>query len=112
MEGHEQEGVAVPIVWSGPEDVPILVANAFVCQFDSETLDAFILTVGQLTPPALVGANPEEIRRQAEQISYVPVKPVARFGLSVGKMRELIAILAGNLEQLEAATTMRPGDPR
>jgi predicted GNAT superfamily acetyltransferase len=110
-EGAEPEGVEVPIAWMGPEDVPILFANAFVAQFD-QTLDAFILTIGQMTPPALIGASPEELRAQAEQITFVPVKPVARFALSPGRMRELVAVLHANLDQQERAATMRPKDPR
>ena len=112
MEAHEPpEGIAFPVIWSGPEDVPILFINAFVSQFD-QTLDAFIVTMGQMTPPALLGATPEEIRAQAEQISYVPVKPVVRLGLTLTRFRELIATLQANLDQLERASTMRPGDPR
>lgn len=110
MEGPP-DAIAVPVVWSSPEDVPILYANTFVCQFE-QTLDAFILTVGQLTPPALIGATVEELREQAEQITFVAVKPVARFGLTRARLEELIALLQANLDQLERATTMRPGDPR
>jgi hypothetical protein len=75
------DSIAVPVVWSSPEDVPILYANTFVCQFE-QTLDSFILTVGQLTPPALIAATPEELREQAENIAFVVVKTVARFGLT------------------------------
>lgn len=110
MEGTP-DAIAVPVVWSSPEDVPILFANTFVCQFE-QTLDSFILTVGQLTPPALIGATPEELREQVENIAYVPVTPVARFGLTTARLQELIALLQANLDQMERATTMRPGDPR
>jgi hypothetical protein len=110
MEGSP-DSIAVPIVWSGPEDVPILFTNAFVSQFDL-TLDAFILTFGQMTPPALIGATPEELKEQAEQVTFVPVKPIARLSLTPRRMQEVIAALQANLDQLERASTMQPGDPR
>jgi hypothetical protein len=105
------DSIAVPIIWSGPEDVPILFTNAFVSQFD-QTLDAFILTFGQMTPPALVGATEEELRRQAEQITFISVKPIVRLSLTPTRLREVIASLQANLEQLEHVSTMQPGDPR
>lgn len=106
------DGVAVPVVWLGPEDVPILYVNAFVSQFDQQTLDSLILTVGQLTPPAIVGATSDERREQLEQVAYVPIKPVVRLGLTPARAKELIATLQANLDQLEQARNMRPGDPR
>ena len=69
--GEESDGIAVPIVWLGPEEVPILMANAFVCQFDAHTLDSLILTVGQLTPPVISAPTVEEREEQARAISYV-----------------------------------------
>jgi hypothetical protein len=111
VEGSQPEGVEVPLAWLGPEDVPILYANAIVAQFE-QSLDAFILTIGQMTPPALVGRTPDEIREQLEQLTFVPVKPVARFALSLSKMREVVATLQANLDQYERVATMRPSDPR
>lgn len=110
MEGHP-DSITVPIIWSGPEDVPILFTNAFVSQFD-QTLDSFILTFGQMTPPALAGATPEELREQAEHITFVSVKPIVRLSLTPTRLREVIASLQANLDQLERVTTMQPGDPR
>jgi hypothetical protein len=52
-------GIAVPVAWLGVEDVPILLANAFVSQFDAQTLDSLTLTVGQVTMPAIMGATEE-----------------------------------------------------
>jgi hypothetical protein len=108
----DEEGVELPLVWLGPEDVPILYINAVVSQFDAQTMDSLIVTLGQLTPPAIVGATLEERREQADQIAYVPVKPVVRLGLTEARARELVAILQANLDQLEQARNRRPGDPR
>src|SRR5438105_104784 len=92
------DGVAVPIVWIGPEDVPILFTNAFVSQFDEQ--GGFILTFGQMTPPAVFG-TPDQIAEQVEQIEFVRVKPVARFGLTQSRLQELILLLQENLDQFE-----------
>lgn len=96
----------------GVEDVPVLLATAFVSQFDTQTLDVLTLTVGQVTAPAINAATPEERREQIEQIAYVPIKPVVRLGLTPARARELIATLSANLDQLEEATKLRPVDPR
>lgn len=113
VEPHDTpEGVSVPIVWLGPEDVPILHANAFVSQFDAQTLDSLTLTIGQMTQPAIGGATAEEREEQVRQIAFVPIKPVVRLALTPARARELIATLAANLDQLEQATNVIPGDPR
>lgn len=112
MGSHPPDGVEVPIVWIGVEDVPILHANAFVSQFDQQTLDVVILTVGQLTAPAIIGATPEEREEQANQVAYVPVKPIVRLGLTTARARELIATLGANLDQLELARGLKESDPR
>jgi hypothetical protein len=105
-------GIEVPVVWLGPEDIPIVYVNAMVSQFELGTLDALIVTLGQMTPPAIVGASDEERREQLEQVAYVPIKPVARLGLTIARARELVATLEANLDQLEDAKRMRPEDPR
>lgn len=111
MEGHEPEGIEVPVAWIGPEDVPIHTANAFVSQFDT-TLDLLILTVGQVTPPAILGSTVEERKEQAQNVAFVPIKPIVRLGLTPARAREVIATLQANLDQLEEALTLRPRDPR
>jgi hypothetical protein len=107
----EPEGVQIPVVWSGVEQAPMLYANSFLVQFDPEAPGAFILTIGQLTPPALIG-TPEQIREQAEQISYVHVGVVARIVVTPTKLDELIAVLQANRDQYAQATTKMRGDPR
>lgn len=106
------EGIAVPVAWLGVEEVPILLATAFVSQFDGQTLDSLTLTVGQVTMPAIMGTTDEERKEQLEQVAFVPIKPIARLGLTPARARELIATLEANLDQLEQATKLRPTDPR
>jgi hypothetical protein len=112
MAPEDPHAIQVPVVWMGVEDVPILHANAFVSQFDPQTFDSLILTVGQLTPPAIAGGTIEEREEQARQVAYVPIKPVVRLGLTIARASELAATLQANLDQLEQATKLRPGDPR
>lgn len=111
-QAEEPGSVTLPLVWLGPEDVPILYCNAFVSQFDPQTMDSIIVTVGQLTPPAISGATNDEREEQLRSVSFVPIKPVVRLGLTLARARELAATLQANLDQLERATTVRGGDPR
>ena len=69
----ETSGVELPVVWLGPEEIPILHVNAMVSQLDPQTLDSLILTIGQVTFPAIVGTSEEERQQQLEQVAYVPI---------------------------------------
>ncbi len=94
----ERPSIPIPITWIGVEEVPIYLANQFVCQFEQQE---FILTLGQMSPPALLGETEEERAEQAAQIDYVPVKPLARLGFTESRLRELIAVLEANLRNYE-----------
>jgi len=83
----------IPIVISGAEDVSIHFANQFVIQHQQ---NEFILTVGQMSPPILLGSE-EERREQAKQISFVPVKVIARIAMTRERLVELISVLQQNL---------------
>ncbi len=97
----------VPLSWVGYDEVPILYANHFLIQFTPE--ESFMVGVGQAAPPALVG-TPEQIKAQAEQIEYVPVRTLARIGLTPSKVKELIAALEAGLRNFER--TSEQIDPR
>jgi hypothetical protein len=111
MSDPQPEGIEVPVIWAGVEDVPILYANTFICQFDVASPGGFILTAGQMTPPALIG-TPEEVQEQAEQVSFVPVRAAARLAFTRAKLDELVAILQANREKFDQWRTMMGGDPR
>ncbi len=68
--------------------------------------DEFIITVGQLAPPALIGEEAERIE-QLNAIEFVPVKVVGRFGLTAQRMRELVKALNENLECYDSQKAMR-----
>ena len=94
---REQDAITLPVTYLGLEDVPILFANQFVIQHEK---NEFILTVGQLQPPILLGA-PEERKEQAKKLAYVPIKVVARFGLTRQRLAELIEALQSNLRKYD-----------
>lgn len=98
----------LPVSWIGAEDLPVLFANTFVGQVEAEQ-GVFFLTIGQIVPPALIG-TPEEKVEQLEQISYVPIKPVARLALTRERLKYLIAILQTNLDQHDQILQARGGD--
>ena len=83
----------LPIVFTGVEDVPIYFANHFVVQHQG---DEFFIIVGQVTPPILLGTVDDQ-RRQASQLTHVPVNVVARIGMNKHRLTELVKILQENL---------------
>lgn len=102
------EGMSLPLAWVGLEELPIAYANQFVIQFEADA--SFVLSIGQVTGPALLGESPEEIQRQAEQIEFVPVRPIARIAMTQKKVQELIGVLEANLKNFE--TMQAQIDPR
>lgn len=94
---QEEDTVALPVVYLGAEDEPILFANEFVIQHNK---NEFVLTVGQLQPPILLG-SPEERKEQAKKLTYVPIRVVARFGLTRQRLAELIEALQSNLRNYD-----------
>jgi flagellar motor switch/type III secretory pathway protein FliN len=94
---EDAEPIAIPVLFIGAEDVPILFANQFVISFQQQE---FILTAGQIAPPILLGSE-EEQRQQARDISFVPVKVVARLGMTRQRMAELVAVLQDTLRKFD-----------
>jgi len=96
----------VPLSWVGYDEVPIVYANQFLVQHQD---GQFVVAFGQFTLPALLG-SPEELEEQLSEIEFVPVRPLNRFVLPEGKMRELIAVLEASLSKAERFG--QPDDPR
>jgi len=94
---REQDTISLPVTYLGLEDVPILFANQFVIQYEK---NEFVLTVGQLQPPILLGST-EERKEQAKKLTYVPIRVVARFGLTRQRLAELIEALQSNLRKYD-----------
>jgi hypothetical protein len=98
----------VPLVWVGAEELPVLFAKLFVAQVDRGEV---FLTVGQVLPPAIIGATEQERREAAEAVQFVPVKPVARIAFNPTRLRELISVLEITMHNHEKQTEVF-GDPR
>lgn len=96
----------IPVAWIGAEDLPILFVNQFVTQVHEDT---FFVTIGQITPPALIGTEEERIE-QLEQIAYVPVKPVARLALTRADAQQLVSSLNVSLDAHEEVRRQRGGE--
>lgn len=102
----EAEGTReVPTVWVGAEELPVQYVNNFVGITDPTGI---YLTLGSLVPPPIVGDTVEERKAQAEAITFVPVKPVARVAMSPAGLKRLIEILTQTLQNYEA----QQEDPR
>ncbi len=91
--------IAIPIVFIGAEETPIIYVNHVIAQFER---DEFIVTVGQFAPPILIG-TPEERREQLRLVSNVPVRVVARLAFNRDRIRQLIGVLEENVKQYDKA---------
>jgi hypothetical protein len=97
---HPGDAFDLPLTWVEFDDVPILFANHFLVQHQ---LEEFVLSVGQVTGPPLVG-TPEEISEQAARVSEVPINTLVRVGLTRHRLTELIALLQAALDEHDRVT--------
>lgn len=86
---------SLPLEWMDFEDTAILFANHFLVQHQP---NEFVLTVGQVTGPPVVG-TPEQIREQAREFHRVPIATLARMGLTRDRTVELIGLLQAALQE-------------
>lgn len=92
-------GREVSLIWENLDDVPVFFANQFICQF---TLDEFVVSVGQMVPPPILGDLDEQ-----QQIDHIPVRALARIAFTHQRLVELINVLQANREQYEQALRAR-----
>ena len=92
------ESLKLPLVWMDSDAPAVLYANQFALQRSGGDL---FLAVGQLVPPLLLGSQ-EEQRDQLKQLSFVPVRIVGRYLVTLGEMRELADLLKRHLERFPA----------
>jgi hypothetical protein len=88
------QDLGLPLEWIDFDDLPILLANHFLVQHQR---NEFVLTLGQVTGPPLVG-TPDEIRQHAAT-TRVPIHTLARVGLTRERLVELIAVLQATLDE-------------
>jgi len=106
MEGQPPQQHEVPLSWIDFDETPIMFANQFLVQAQPHE---FVLSIGQATPPPLIG-TPEQIARQAAEIAFVPVRTLTRVGFTRGRLVELISALQANLENHDRGVASH--DPR
>ena len=93
----QSEGHEIRVVWENPDSVPVFLANQFMIQHFQ---DEFILTIGQMVPPAILG---DEAQREARlrEIEQVSVRPLARIAFTRARLVELIQTLAAHGEKYD-----------
>jgi hypothetical protein len=82
--------------WRIADGYPVSYANEFMVQI---VRDEFILTLGQLAPPALVNATREEIEAFPKTISPMVV---ARVAVTPGSLKRLVEFLQRQLSAYES----------
>jgi hypothetical protein len=97
MSSSDEESIHLPYVVTGLEDTPILFVNWATIRHDGAE---FILTLGQVSPPVLLG-TPEEQSQQAKLVGAVPIRVVGRFGIPANRMVEIVRTLGENLSNYE-----------
>lgn len=94
MSDDAPESVSVPLVWVGFNDETIKTASIFACQIYAE--NEIILTVGQVTPPMILG-DAEQRAAQAQALPFAQVRTLAKFGLTVSRAEKLISVLQNTI---------------
>ncbi len=95
--------IQLPTVWVGTDDLPVHFANAFIGVVAPGEI---FLNIGALVPPAIMGATEQDREAQVRSVAYVPVKPIARLGLTPERLDELITALQQTRENYQALTKM------
>jgi hypothetical protein len=96
------ERPGVPLVYVGADQYPAVQATTFGIIGDQEH-DEFVLTVGQLQLPQLLGTD-EEKAAQAERLAFVAIHVVGRFAMTRSRVEQLADMLRANLEQSDRKT--------
>lgn len=93
----EPEDVAVPLVWVGLDDLPVLASNQLVTQADA---DGVHLVFGYVTAPVILGDSQrqQELMRQVE---FVAVRPLVRLAVSRRRLGEFIEVLQTTAENYD-----------
>lgn len=95
--------IGKPLIWQDAGGVRVELADQFAIQrAPGETAESFILVIGQVDVPLIIG-NPEEQRRQVEAIPYVGIRIIGRYSLSVRHLEQL-----GELVQMQLSGLNTP----
>jgi hypothetical protein len=99
-----EDAIQIPVGYVGLDSVEIKLANQFAIQQEEE--NSFILTMGQVVTPVLLG-NADQRKEQAQQLSFVPIKVLGRFTLTRQRLDELIQVLSTVGKQAKAKEEKR-----
>lgn len=94
MTAEDKDSVELPAIVTGADEVPILFSNIMIVQHQEKE---FILSFCQASPPLTIGP-PEAQLEQMRSMPYLPIKVVARIGMTPQRMTELIKILQVNYQ--------------
>ena len=105
-EENGQKDIRVPTLWVGESEISVVLANQF--NIAHQGVDEFILTIGQVTTPLLIGSDEDKLE-QAKNLSYVPIRVVGRITFSRDRLVELIQVLTTNLKRYDSTIKEREG---
>jgi hypothetical protein len=95
-EGAVPQGFRFRLDWRVADGFPISYANQFMVQVLS---DEFVITLGQIAPPAVVNPTREEVEALPKTISPMVV---ARVAVTPSGHRQLIELLQQQLNRYES----------
>ena len=86
--------VAFELRWDGLDDLLVLAANQFfVSALPSRDGGGFVISVGHVSPPLVIGDTSEERLAHAQTIKSIPVRPIIRFSLTHELAQQLLGLL-------------------
>jgi hypothetical protein len=95
---------AVSVIWPDVDDQPVLRANQFLGQMSPDASGApeeFILTIGYISPPVMLG-SPEEQAATMAALGAVSVRTLTRVSMSRSRLGELLQLLQAAVSQYDA----------
>jgi hypothetical protein len=90
---------AVTVTWGDLDALPLLFSNQILGQARPQE-GIMYLAFGHAATPPFVG-SPDEIRKQAEALEQIEIKPLARLAMTPEGVREVIQVLRSSLEKYE-----------
>jgi hypothetical protein len=94
--------IAVRPKWPTDDELPTHFANQFGVLHDPAS-DEFFLSFGTVVPPALYGDETDlQTVSELQKTGTIPVRPVARIGMSPQRLLELIKTLQTNYRNYQA----------
>ena len=86
----------------GLDDLLVLAANQFfVSALPSRDGSGFVISVGHVSPPILIGNTSEERLAHAKTIESILVKPIIRFSLTHELAQQLLRLLDAQITSAE-----------